>query len=84
MMRSVCIKILVLPPKNYSILGNGAKNLLTKSVMKNKSLSLFVCKLVSLKFEFGFNHCMFTDRTSNKSGFSLSPDIVPMGIEYES
>ena len=29
MMRSVCAKLLVLPPKNYSVSGNGATNLLT-------------------------------------------------------
>ena len=47
-------------------------------MMKKKMcLSLFVCKLDSLKFEFGPNHCKCTDRTSNKSGFSLSLDIVP-------
>ena len=63
---------------------NGAKNLLTKLVMKNICLSLFVCKLDSLKFGFCHNHYKCTDRTSNKSGFSLSPDIVPMGIKYES
>ena len=84
MMRSVCFKLLLLPPRNYSVPGNGAKNLLTKFVMKNKCLSIFVFKLVSLKFEFGFNHYKCTDHTSNKSGFSLSPDIVSMGIEYES
>ena len=84
MMRSKCVKLLELPPKNYSVPGNDAKNLLTKSIMKNKCLSLFVCKLVSLKFEFGFNHCKCTDHTSNKSGFSLTPQIVPTGIEYES
>ena len=52
--------------------------------MENICLSLFVCKLDSLKFEFGHNHYKCTGRTSNKSGFSLSPDIVPIRIEYES
>ena len=84
MMRSVCVKLLVMPPKNNSVSDNGTKNLLTKSVMKNKCLSIFVCKLVSLKFEFGFNHYKCTNRINNKSGFPLSPDIVPTGIEYES
>ena len=67
-----------------SIATNDPKNLLTKSVMKNICLSLFVCNMDSLKFGFGHNHYKFIDRTSNKSGFSLSPDIVPTGIEYES
>ena len=31
----------------------------------------------------GLNHYKCTDCTSNKSGFSLSPDIVPTGIEDE-
>ena len=84
MMRSVCAKLLVLPPKNYSVPSNGAQKLVDRNGIKIKCLSLFVCKPVSLKFEFDFNHCKCTDRISNKSGFSLSLDIVPMGIEYES
>ena len=84
MMRSVCAKLLVLPPKNYSVPGNGAQKLIDRNVIKMKCLSLFVCKLVSLKFEFGLNHYKCIDRTSDKSGFSLSPDIVPTGIEDES
>ena len=84
MMRSVCAKLLVLLPKNYSVPANGAQKLVDQNVIKIKCLSLFVCKLVSLKFEFGHNHCKCTNHTSNKSGFSLSPDIVPTGIEYES
>ena len=83
-MRSVCAKLLVLPPKNYSVPGNNAQNLVDQNVIKIKCLSLFACKLILLKFEFGLNHCKCTDRTSNKSGFSLSLDIVPTGIEYES
>ena len=84
MMRSVCAKLLVLPPKNYSVPGNNAQKLVDRNVIKIKCLSLFVCKLVSLKFEFGLNHYKCTDRTSNKSGFSLSPDIAPTWIEDES
>ena len=41
------------------------------------------CKLDSLKFVFGLNHCKCTDRTSNKSGF-LSPDIVHTMIDDKS
>ena len=83
MMRSMCAKLLELPPKNYSIPSNGPQKLVGRNVIKIKCLSPFVCKLVLLKFEFGLNHCKCTDRISNKSGFSLSLDIVPTGIEYE-
>ena len=74
---------MTLPPKDYYlILGNSTKNLLT-CLMK-----IYVCPfckldslkvligLDSLKVLIGLNHCKCTDRTSNKSGFSLSPDIV--------
>ena len=60
------------------------QKLVDRNVMKNICLSLFVCKPDSLKFYFGHNHCKCIDRTNNKSEFSLSPDIVPTGIEYES
>ena len=84
-MRSVCAKLLVFPPKNYLVPNKGAKKkLVDRNVIKIKCLSLFACKLVSLKFGFGHNQCKCIDHTSNKSGFSLSPDIVPIGIEYES
>ena len=42
------------------------------------------CKLDSLKFFIGLNHGKCIDRTSNKNGFSLSPDIVPSRIDDES
>ena len=42
------------------------------------------CKLDSLKILIGLNHFKCTDRTSNKSGFSLSLDIVPTKIDDES
>ena len=44
----------------------------------------FFCKLCSLKILIGLNHYKCTDCTSNKSGFSLSRDIVPTGSEDES
>ena len=38
----------------------------------------------SLKVLIGLNHCKCIDRTSNKSRFSLSPDIISMRIDDES
>ena len=84
MMRSVCANLLVLPPITIQSLAIEPKKLVDRNVIKIKCLSLFVCKLISLKFEFGLNHCKCTDHTSNKSEFSLSPDIVLIRIKYES
>ena len=64
----------------YLIPDNGAKNLLSNY---DENTCLSFCKLDSLKNFIGLNHCKCTDRTSNKSGFSLSPDIVSTRIEYE-
>ena len=64
----------------YLIPGNSAKNLLS-NCDENMCLSFY--KLDSLKILIGLNHCKCIDRTSNKSGFSLSLDIVPTRIEDE-
>ena len=50
-------------------------------------MKICVCpfyKLDSLKILIGLNQCNCTDRTSNKSGLSLNPDIVPTRIDDES
>ena len=70
--------------QNYSVPSNGAQKLVDRNVIKIKCLSFFVCKPVSLNFEFDFNNYKCTDRISNKSEFSLSPYIIPTGIEFES
>ena len=64
----------------YLIPGNDAKNLLRNS---DENMCLSFCKLNSLKIMIGLNHCKCIDRTTNKSGFSLSPYIVPTRIEDE-
>ena len=57
---------------------NGVKNL-SSNYYENMCLSF--CKLDSLKIMIDLNHCKCTDLTSNKSGFSLSLDIIPTRIE---
>ena len=71
----------ILSKDYYLIHGNGAKTLLLDFFFK------CVCpffKLDSLKILIGLNHSKCTDRTSTKSGFSLSSDIVPTRIDDES
>ena len=75
---------MTLPPKDYYlILDNGTKNLLYR-FDENMCLFFSFFKLDSLKNFIGLNHCKCTDCTSNKSGFSLSPNIVPMRMDDES
>ena len=62
----------------YLITSNDAKNLLSNC---DENMCLSFCKLNSLKILIVLNHCKCTDRTTNKSGFSLSLDIVPTRIE---
>ena len=56
--------------------GNGIKNLLSNC---DENMCLSFCKLDSLKILIGLNHCNCTD----KSGFSLSLDIVSTRIKDE-
>ena len=64
----------------YLIPDNGTKNLLSNC---DENMCLSFCKLDSLKILIDLNHRKCTDRTSNKSGFSLSPNIVPIMIGDE-
>ena len=75
-------KFLKLLPKDYYLIpDNDAKNLLRPILMKICVCPF--CKLDSLKKFIRLDHCKCTDRTSNKSGFLLSPDIVPTRIDEE-
>ena len=71
----------LLPKDYYLIPGNSAKNLLRPNLIKIYVCSF--CKFDSLKILIGLNHCKCTYRTSNKSEFSLNPDIVPTRIDDE-
>ena len=74
---------MILPPNDYYLIpGNGVKNLFDRFVMKICVCPF--CKMNLLKNLIGLKHCKCTDHTSNKSGFSLSPDIVPTRIDDES